>query len=646
MAGLYVIIAGAGKVGWNLARELLEKGDEVTVIEQDRRRYLTVEQELEHAVQYGDATELWVLERAGIQRADLVVAVTGDDEDNLLISQVAKEKYLCERIIARCNNPRNLTHFKLLGIQPAVSATDLILRLIEHEVPRYGLVHLLDLPEEHLEIIELIVGEGSDAAGRKVADVDPARGGAGDLGAARRGRLRPHRGDRGRGGRRGARRARPGARGGHHALVRLQRRRWLTGRSGRCSSAAAWPPRGARTPCSAAATAAACCWSAASPIRRTSARRPPRAISPGGWRARTACCTTATGTPTTGSSSPRVRASCGSTPPPAPRRSRPRRSSATRSPCSRPGPTSAGCALEGGQLDGIHYLRALANADAIRADAEGAAAVVLAGGSYIACEVAATLTALGRRCTLVMLEDAPLSTHFGPTMGAFTADLLRAHGVELVCGDAIERLEGDGRVARVVTASGRELAADMVVMGTGVVPDVMLARSAGLELGESGGVRCSARLETSAPGVWAAGDMCEYDSVLHAARVRIEHHEVALAHGKAAAAAMLGTDAPFAEVPYFWSDLADWCTAEWVGLTEAPERELIRGSVADGAFCVLHLAGDRLVAALSVGRPEDLMPARGLIAERVPLAGRDAELVGGDLEALLPPAPARARRSV
>src|SRR5678816_1227820 len=79
MAGLYVIIAGAGKVGWNLARELLEKGHEVTVLEQDRRRYLTVEQELEHAVQYGDATELWVLERAGIQRADLVVAVTGDD---------------------------------------------------------------------------------------------------------------------------------------------------------------------------------------------------------------------------------------------------------------------------------------------------------------------------------------------------------------------------------------------------------------------------------------------------------------------------------------------------------------------------------------------------------------------------------------
>ena len=170
MAGLYVIIAGAGKVGWNLARELLEKGHEVTVLEQDRRRYLTVEQELEHAVQYGDATELWVLERAGIQRADLVVAVTGDDEDNLLICQVAKEKYLCERIIARVNNPRNRSWFELLGIQPAVSATDLILRLIEHEVPRYGLVHLLALEEERLEIIELEVGSGAPAAGQKVAE--------------------------------------------------------------------------------------------------------------------------------------------------------------------------------------------------------------------------------------------------------------------------------------------------------------------------------------------------------------------------------------------------------------------------------------------------------------------------------------------
>jgi len=168
---VYVIIAGAGKVGWNLARELIARDQEVTLIESDHRRYRIVEEELEHAVQYGDATELWILERAGIQRADLVIAVTGDDEDNILICQVAKEKYNVERIVARVNNPRNFDHFKLLGVQPAVSATDLILRLIEHEVPEYGLVQLLALEEEHLEIIELEVGEGSPAAGRAVRDV-------------------------------------------------------------------------------------------------------------------------------------------------------------------------------------------------------------------------------------------------------------------------------------------------------------------------------------------------------------------------------------------------------------------------------------------------------------------------------------------
>jgi trk system potassium uptake protein TrkA len=147
---MYVIIVGAGKVGLNLARELIDKGHEVTLLESDRRRYLVVEEELEHAVQYGDATELWVLERAGIQRGDLVIAVTGDDEDNMLVCQVAKEKYECERVIARVNNPRNLQHFKLLG---------------------YGLVHLLALEEERLEIIELEVQAGAVAAGQRVADV-------------------------------------------------------------------------------------------------------------------------------------------------------------------------------------------------------------------------------------------------------------------------------------------------------------------------------------------------------------------------------------------------------------------------------------------------------------------------------------------
>jgi 3-phenylpropionate/trans-cinnamate dioxygenase ferredoxin reductase component len=290
--------------------------------------------------------------------------------------------------------------------------------------------------------------------------------------------------------------------------------------------------------------------------------------------------------------------------------------------------------VDGAQLEGIHYLRTLGTADAIRADAEDAEHVVLVGGSYIACEVAATLTSLGKRCTMVMLEEAPLVTHFGPTAAGFFGALLRERGVELVCGDGLGRLEGDARVERVVTASGRELAADLVVMGTGAMPDVMLARAAKLELGETGGVACSADLETSARGVWAAGDVCEYDSVLHGGRVRIEHHEVARAQGRAAAAAMLGTRKPYAEVPYFWTDLADWTTAEWVGITEAPEREIVRGSVADGAFSVFHLAGGRVVAALSVGRGEDLAHAQRLIAAGTDVGGREAALAEGDLDSL------------
>jgi len=168
---MYAVVAGGGKVGWNLARELIAKGHEVTLLESDRGHYLTIEQELEHAVQYGDATELWVLERAGIQRADLVIAVTGDDEDNVLICQVAKEKYLCDRVIARVNNPRNRQWFAMLGVQPVVSATDLILRLIEHEVPSYGLVHLLDLRDEQLEIIEIEVDPGAPAAEKTVSEI-------------------------------------------------------------------------------------------------------------------------------------------------------------------------------------------------------------------------------------------------------------------------------------------------------------------------------------------------------------------------------------------------------------------------------------------------------------------------------------------
>ncbi len=267
--------------------------------------------------------------------------------------------------------------------------------------------------------------------------------------------------------------------------------------------------------------------------------------------------------------------------------------------------------VPGSDLDGIHYLRALGNAAAVRKESGRA---VLVGGSYIACEVAASLTMMGTACTMVMLEDAPLTTHFGPTVAAWVGEQLRSRGVELVCGDPLAGFEGEGRVERAVTESGRAVEADFAVMGTGAVPDVMLARSAGLSLGETGGIECSAQLATSAEGVWAAGDSCEYDSVLHGRRVRIEHWDVARAQGRAAAAAVAGRPADFAEVPYFWCDLGDWAKLEWVGLGEEWDSEVVRGSVEDGEFAISYMRGDKLVAALSVGRPEDLMAARQVLA--------------------------------
>jgi 3-phenylpropionate/trans-cinnamate dioxygenase ferredoxin reductase component len=279
--------------------------------------------------------------------------------------------------------------------------------------------------------------------------------------------------------------------------------------------------------------------------------------------------------------------------------------------------------VDGSDLEGIHYLRTLGNSDAIQADAADAETVVLVGGSYIACEVAASLTEEGRRCTLLMPEDGPLSLGFGATASGFFQRVLREHGIDWVAGDGLERFEGDAeRVSRVITTSGRVLPADMVVMGTGAMPDVMLARSAGLTLGETGGIACSQTLATSADHVWAAGDSCEYDSVVHRRRLRVEHWEVARAQGAAVARAILGDERPYDEIPYFWSDLADWCTLEYVGPADRWDDEVIVGSLDDGVFTIFYRVGERLVAALTVGRSEDLDQARELMASGRPV-GRD-----------------------
>jgi 3-phenylpropionate/trans-cinnamate dioxygenase ferredoxin reductase component len=272
--------------------------------------------------------------------------------------------------------------------------------------------------------------------------------------------------------------------------------------------------------------------------------------------------------------------------------------------------------VDGCDLDGIHYLRAFGNSEGIRADAEERKRAVMIGGSYIGCEVAASLTAAhGVECQIVMLEDVTFEGFFGEKVGRFFQGALEEHGVKVHGGHEVERFEGDGeRVTKVVTKGGLELECDFVVVGIGVTPDVSLAKSAGLAIGEQGGVKCSAELETSELNVYAAGDICEYDSPVHGKPMRIEHWDVAFNQGKTAAFNMLGRGLEHDVVPYFFSDLADWVSMEYVG--PGSGEPVIRGSMEDGEFLAFYLDEGQVKAALSVGRSDDLEQARRLLSER------------------------------
>lgn len=291
--------------------------------------------------------------------------------------------------------------------------------------------------------------------------------------------------------------------------------------------------------------------------------------------------------------------------------------------------------VEGCHLEQIHYLRTLANADAIREGIKDAQEVVLIGGSYIGCEVAASLTKLGKHCTIVMQEQLTLERTFGEAGARFFQELLQSHGVTVHASDQLERFEGEERVERVLTRGGLELAADAVVIGAGVTPEIQLAQRAGLQIGERGGVRCDSRLQSSAPGVFAAGDICEFASEIRGGEhVRIEHWDVAFNQGKTAALNMLGKDVAHTEVPYFYSVFADWGELEYVGPAYAWDQEIVRGSLEQGEFTIFYLQDGAVKAALTWGRSDDLDAARRLIvsgealdeARRSALADVDSDL--------------------
>lgn len=286
--------------------------------------------------------------------------------------------------------------------------------------------------------------------------------------------------------------------------------------------------------------------------------------------------------------------------------------------------------VEGAELEGIHYLRAFGNSDAIREEAQAAEHVVLIGGSYIASEVAASLTAMGKRCTMVMMEDVALSRVFGDEVGRWCQDVLESHDIDVIGGEELEAFEGDGRVQAIVTKSGRTVEGDMVVIGAGVRADAMLAQRAGLEVED--GIVCDHKLESSVPGIFAAGDCCSYESVIHGRRLRVEHWDVALQQGRHAAGGMLGEQEPYRQLPYFFSDLADWTGFEYVGPAAEWDEVVFRGDRDAGEFSAWYLKDGAVQGALAVGRSEDLIHARTLIETRADLSRVTGALADVDSE--------------
>jgi 3-phenylpropionate/trans-cinnamate dioxygenase ferredoxin reductase subunit len=284
---------------------------------------------------------------------------------------------------------------------------------------------------------------------------------------------------------------------------------------------------------------------------------------------------------------------------------------------------------DGGRLDGIHYLRTMRNADSIREELATAERVAVIGGSYIGTELAASFTKLGKQCELIMLESVTHERFYGAEVGRYFQDVLEEHGVKVHGSQELERFEGDGgRVGKVVTKAGLEIECDLVVIGAGVHPEIHLAEQAGLETGS--GVITDRFLESSAPGIYAAGDIAEYDSVIHDRRIRIEHWDVAFNQGKFAALNMLGKRMEYDVVPYFWSDLADWTGMEYIGPASEWDEVWWRGSRDEGKFTAWYVKDSKLVGALTVGRSDDLAVAARLLKEKVDVGPLRARIENPD----------------
>lgn len=284
--------------------------------------------------------------------------------------------------------------------------------------------------------------------------------------------------------------------------------------------------------------------------------------------------------------------------------------------------------VEGAELEGVRYLRTVREATGLRAELARKPHVVVVGAGFIGAEVAASARTLGCEVTMIEVLEVPLQRVLGDELGRLYARIHTDNGVDLRLGEGVERFEGDGRVEAVVGSSGTRYPADLVVVGVGIDPNV--------EPAEAGGIRCDngivvdERCRTSAPKVFAAGDVANRPDEYSGKRIRVEHFQNAQNSGPAAARNMLGKGEPFQEVPWFWSDQYD-VNLQMLGHALPTEDRVIRGSLEARDFIAFDLSGDRIVAAVGINRGKEISVARRLISRRVPvdrerLADEDADL--------------------
>jgi 3-phenylpropionate/trans-cinnamate dioxygenase ferredoxin reductase component len=275
--------------------------------------------------------------------------------------------------------------------------------------------------------------------------------------------------------------------------------------------------------------------------------------------------------------------------------------------------------IPGAELDGVLYLRSVHDSDALRERLDRGGAVVVVGAGWIGAEVAASARQRGLEVTVIEPASVPLERVMGAEVGAIYRDIHTDHGVEMLMGTGVEAFAGDEAVERVRTSDGRVIDCDFVVVGVGVQPRTQLAAQAGLNV--DNGIVVDEHLETSVPGVFAAGDVANARHRFYGERIRVEHWANALHQGPAAARNMLGQAAPFDRLPYFFSDQYD-VGMEYSGFAREWDRVVFRGDPASREFVAFWISDERVVAGMNVNVWDVNDPIRRLIRERVTVDDR------------------------